>query len=123
MKSLRQSDQLKQVRHARTCYDHLAGELGVNVAELLLDREFLTLKNGEYVATEQGKKWFFQFGINIEEINTKRGIFAKPCLDWSERRYHIYGWLGSAIATCFLKKDGLQKQKKIEQSTSHIKAK
>ncbi|MGG0753555.1 ArsR/SmtB family transcription factor [Brevibacillus laterosporus] len=112
VRSLRQSDQLKQVRYARTCYDHLAGELGVKVAEVLLDREFVNLKDGEYVVTEQGKKWFFQFGINIEEANTKRRIFAKPCLDWSERRYHISGWLGSAIATCFFDKGWITKAEK-----------
>ncbi|MFD2370652.1 ArsR/SmtB family transcription factor [Brevibacillus sp. GCM10020057] len=111
VRSLRQSDQLKQVRYARTCYDHLAGELGVKVTEALLDREFITLKDGEYVVTEQGKKWFFQFGINMEEANSKRRIFAKPCLDWSERRYHISGWLGAAIATCFFDKGWITKAK------------
>jgi DNA-binding transcriptional ArsR family regulator len=112
VRSLRQSDQLKQVRYARTCYDHLAGQLGVKIAEGLLDREFVTLEDGEYVVTEQGKKWFFQFGINIEEANAKRRIFAKPCLDWSERRYHISGWLGSAIATRFFDQGWITKAEK-----------
>jgi DNA-binding transcriptional ArsR family regulator len=101
VRSLRQSDQQKQVRHARTCYDHLAGSLGVKVTEALLNMEMIALKDAEFIVTEQGKKWFLQFGINIEEANIKRRIFAKPCLDWSERRYHISGWLGSAIATHF----------------------
>ncbi|GAA0371358.1 ArsR/SmtB family transcription factor [Bacillus horti] len=101
VRSLRQSDQLKQVRYARTCYDHLAGELGVKVAEWLLSSEYLALDDdGMYVVTQKGGPWFYQFGIHIEEA-TKRRIFAKPCLDWSERRHHIAGWLGAAIATRF----------------------
>lgn len=116
VRSLRQSNQLKKVRNARTCYDHLAGELGVKIAEGLIDRQLLTLEDGEYAVTAQGKKWFLKFGINIEKANIKRRVFAKTCLDWSERRYHIAGWLGSEIANLFLNRDGLQKKKKVEQS-------
>ncbi len=113
VRSLKQSDQLKQVRYARTCYDHLAGKLGVEIAEKLLHRKFIILEEGEYIVTEQGKKWFLNFGINIEKANIKRRVFAKPCLDWSERRYHISGWLGSAIAKLFLNRNGLQKRIRI----------
>ena len=101
IRSLRQSSQLKQVRFGRTCYDHLAGELGVKVTDALIEKEIVFLEDGLYAVTKKGKEWFLQFGINIEEANTKRRVFAKPCLDWSERRYHISGWLGSAIATRF----------------------
>ncbi len=109
VRSLRQSSGLKRVRYARTCYDHLAGKLGVKITEALLDKEFLLLENNEYVVTEQGKKWFVQFGINTEEANTKRRIFAKPCLDWSERRYHVSGWLGARIATRFFEQEWMTK--------------
>ena len=81
VRSLKQSDQLKQVRYARTCYDHLAGKLGVEITEKLLDKEFIILEKGEYIVTEQGKQWFLNFGINIETANIKRRVFAKPCLD------------------------------------------
>ncbi|WP_336992978.1 metalloregulator ArsR/SmtB family transcription factor [Bacillus toyonensis] len=110
VRSLRQSNQLRKVRNARTCYDHLAGELGVKVAEGLINRQLLTLKDGEYTVTEQGKKWFLKFGINIEKANTKRRIFAKPCLDWSERRYHISGWLGSELANLFFEQGWITKE-------------
>ena len=92
---------------------HLAGKLGVEIAEKLLHRKFIILEEGEYIVTEQGKKWFLNFGINIEKANIKRRIFAKPCLDWSERRYHISGWLGSAIAKLFLNRNGLQRRIRI----------
>ncbi|HDR4733463.1 TPA: helix-turn-helix transcriptional regulator [Bacillus cereus] len=112
VRALKQSDQLKQVRYARTCYDHLAGKLGVEIAEKLLHRKFIILEEGEYIVTEQGKKWFLNFGINIEKANIKRRVFAKPCLDWSERRYHISGWLGSAIAKLFFEQEWITKTDK-----------
>lgn len=116
VRSLKQSSQLKQIRYARTCYDHLAGKLGVEITEKLLDRQFIILEDGEYIVTEQGKKWFLNFGINVNEADTKRRVFAKPCLDWSERRYHISGWLGSAIAKLLLNRDGLRKRIRTELS-------
>ncbi|EMY4798440.1 metalloregulator ArsR/SmtB family transcription factor [Bacillus pacificus] len=112
VRSLKQSDQLKQIRYARTCYDHLAGRLGVEITEKLLDKEFIILEKGEYIVTEQGKRWFLNFGINIETANIKRRVFAKPCLDWSERRYHISGWLGSAIAKLFFEQEWITKTDK-----------
>lgn len=121
VRSLKQSNQLKQVRYARTCYDHLAGRLGVEITEKLLHKEFLILEKGEYIVTEQGKQWFLNFGINIETAHIKRRVFAKPCLDWSERRYHISGWLGSAIAKLFLNRNGLQKRIRVELSILHKK--
>lgn len=112
VRSLRQSDQLKQVRHARTCYDHVAGELGVKIADSLVEREMVHLENGEYIVTEQGKMWFRQFGIQIEEAYSKRRAFAKPCLDWSERRYHISGWLGAAITRRFVEQEWMIREEK-----------
>lgn len=53
-----------------------------------------------------------EFGINIEKANIKRRVFAKPCLDWSERRYHISGWLGSAIAKLFFEQEWITKTDK-----------
>jgi DNA-binding transcriptional ArsR family regulator len=112
VRSLRQSDQLKHVRYARTCYDHLAGKLGVKITEKLIDKEFITLEDEEYIVTQQGKMWFLNLGINIEEANTKRRVFAKPCLDWSERRYHISGWLGAAITNLLFEQGWITKAEK-----------
>ncbi|MBJ3792663.1 transcriptional regulator, partial [Bacillus sp. OA1] len=92
--------------------DHLAGRLGVEITEKLLDKEFIILEKGEYIVTEQGKQWFLNFGINIEAADIKRRVFAKPCLDWSERRYHISGWLGSAIAKLFFEQEWITKTDK-----------
>ncbi len=99
----------------------LAGRLGVEITEKLLHREFIILKEGEYIVTEQGKGWFLNFGINIETAEIKRRVFAKPCLDWSERRYHISGWLGSAIAKLFFEQELITKTDKSRGCPSYKK--
>jgi DNA-binding transcriptional ArsR family regulator len=98
VRSLRQSDLLKEVRHARTCYDHLAGQLGVELTRTFMVRGFLREADGEYRITEEGKRWFSDFGIDVEAIRKKRRSLARPCLDWSERRHHLAGALGAALA-------------------------
>ena len=80
VRSLKQSSQLKQIRYARTCYDHLAGKLGVEITEKLLDRQFIILEDGEYIVTEQGKQWFLNFGINVDEADTKGGYLQNLAL-------------------------------------------
>ncbi|WP_134686036.1 ArsR/SmtB family transcription factor [Brevibacillus migulae] len=97
VRSLRQSDQLKEVRHARTCYDHLAGQLGVEVTKRLLERNILKEADGEYQVTAEGEAWFQRFGIDVEAARQKRRALARPCLDWSERRYHLAGTLGTVF--------------------------
>ncbi|NBI27514.1 ArsR/SmtB family transcription factor [Chengkuizengella marina] len=109
VRSLKQSDHLKQIRSARTCYDHLAGELGVSITEALLNQSLIILKNDQYEVTTEGEKWFKNLGIMIHNVGKSRRVFAKPCLDWSERRYHISGWLGAAIATHFIEQNWIVK--------------
>jgi len=97
VRSLRQSDQLKEVRHARTCYDHLAGHLGVEVTRQLLERKLIAQTDDGYEVTTAGEGWFQRFGIDLDAIRQKRRALARPCLDWSERRYHLAGTLGTAF--------------------------
>ncbi|HZG14498.1 MAG TPA: winged helix-turn-helix domain-containing protein [Candidatus Bathyarchaeia archaeon] len=97
VRSLRQSDQLKEVRHARTCYDHLAGHLGVEVTKQLLERKLIAQTDDGYEVTTTGEGWFQRFGIDLDAIRQKRRALARPCLDWSERRYHLAGTLGTAF--------------------------
>jgi DNA-binding transcriptional ArsR family regulator len=83
-----------RLRAARTCYDHIAGTLGVS----LHDR-FKTLKwlSADYELTPNGAKAFAALGIDLQALRTLRRRFAYACLDWSERRPHIAGALGAAI--------------------------
>ncbi|MCK9905543.1 winged helix-turn-helix domain-containing protein, partial [Frankia sp. Cpl3] len=101
VRSLRQSQQLQEVRFARTCYDHLAGKLGVSITQYLLENGFLAAVGQDYQITTRGEEWCRGFGINLEQTRQKRRAFARPCLDWSERRHHLAGTLGTAIASRF----------------------
>jgi DNA-binding transcriptional ArsR family regulator len=99
IRSLKQSTEDKKVRYARTCYDHLAGYLGVKITEACLLKGYLT---EEFQLTEEGISFFTSFGLDIEKIRKKRRSFSHKCLDWSERRHHLAGSLGNAILELFL---------------------
>jgi DNA-binding transcriptional ArsR family regulator len=89
------------MRAARTCYDHLAGQLGVRLADALSERGHVELSSEGGAVTERGKRFFNEFGAEVGA--GKRGaVFCRPCLDWSERRLHIGGTVGAALAErCF----------------------
>lgn len=80
----------------RTCYDHLAGYVAVSLADALLGRGYLKLGEKTYHITPLGAAALTQLGIDAETL-PKRRTLAKPCLDWTERRPHVGGALGSAL--------------------------
>lgn len=82
-----------ELRFARSCYDHLAGQLGVMIADGLQARGYLT---AEFVPTPAGRVWLEGMGVNVDPASTRR-VFSKPCLDWSERRPHLGGVLGERL--------------------------
>jgi DNA-binding transcriptional ArsR family regulator len=102
--SLNESIIKHQVRHARTCYDHLAGKLGVGLTQALIHKGFIESHEETFEVTNSGEKWFTkQLGINVSQLHRKRRAFAPACLDWSERKPHIAGTLGAEIAGQFFK--------------------
>jgi DNA-binding transcriptional ArsR family regulator len=87
------------LRTARTCYDHLAGRLGVALADALTERGHVALGADGGEVTEQGARFLDAFGAAPA---SGRRVFCRPCLDWSERRPHLAGRLGAALACrCF----------------------
>ncbi len=98
VRSLRESQQLQSLRFARTCYDHLAGQVGVAVADALLNQGLLKASGPNFILTEAGEQWFQAFGIKPDALRKSRRHFARQCLDWSERRNHLAGALGAAFA-------------------------
>ncbi|MGV7032080.1 ArsR/SmtB family transcription factor [Methylobacterium symbioticum] len=84
------------LREARTCYDHLAGRLGVGLADALVARGLIVLGEEAGEATEAGRAWLAAFGLPVAPARTRR-LFCRPCLDWSERRPHLAGTLGAAL--------------------------
>jgi DNA-binding transcriptional ArsR family regulator len=99
--SFRESEATRALKRARTCYDHLAGELGVGVADALVGCGVLTRTDAAFALTDEGTRWFGGLGIDVDAIAASRRSFARACVDWSERRPHLAGSLGAALADVF----------------------
>jgi DNA-binding transcriptional ArsR family regulator len=86
------------MRQARLCYDHMAGVLAVRIAERLAAREFLILGNEAGEVTPAGVDFLSGFGVDLSSARAKRRTFCRPCVDLTERRPHIGGAVGAALA-------------------------
>ena len=99
------------LRQARTCYDHLAGALGVQLHDRLFARGWLThdssAPDGAYTVSDIGATALGALGIDVEATRRLRRRFAYACMDWSERRPHVAGALGAALLRVLLQKKWL----------------
>lgn len=86
------------VREGRTCYDHLAGRLGVRITDSLVERGDIRVEADSFALSPQGEAGFERLGIDVTALRRRRRAFARQCLDWSERRHHLAGSLGAALA-------------------------
>ena len=93
----------QSLKQARTCYRHLAGELGVEVLRALLARGRLVPGEHGYELTPAGRSWMASLGVDADAA-TRGERYAYPCLDWSERRDHMAGPLATALLDRFLAK-------------------
>lgn len=89
-------------RYCRSCYSHLAGTVGVMITSKLEEFNYITEVEDIYEITQEGRLFFDQFHIDIIELQLKKRIFAKTCLDWSERKHHLGGLLGTALLSKML---------------------
>jgi len=97
-----------RLRAARTCYDHIAGTLGVSLHDQFQWQGWLSAGSGDaYDVTAKGMKAFESLGMDLEETRSLRRRFAYACLDWSERRPHLGGALGAALLKVALKRKWL----------------
>jgi DNA-binding transcriptional ArsR family regulator len=85
------------IKFCRTCYDHLAGKIGVLITESLLQQKLIVYRDRELDITSKGLSWFKENGIDCAALRHQRRSFVKPCLDWTERRHHLAGALGAAL--------------------------
>lgn len=99
------------IREARFCYDHLAGRLGIGLTDALLQRRLLQNRDGTFALSAAGERWCGAFGIDLAELRRARRRFAHPCLDWSERRDHLGGALGAALAQRLLVLGWIEKER------------
>jgi DNA-binding transcriptional ArsR family regulator len=96
------SRQAQELRDARVCYDHLADRLSLDLADFFTTHEYIVLGDEAAEITADGTRFLTEFGIDLFAAGTKRRHFCRSCLDWTERRPHIGGAVGAALADrCF----------------------
>lgn len=97
------------LRSARTCYDHIAGALGVALFDRFSELGWLSADSAnDCEITRAGTKAFLGIGIDIDALRVLRRRFAYTCLDWSERRSHLGGALGAAVLSLALERKWVQ---------------
>jgi hypothetical protein len=93
---------------ARTCYDHLAGRRGVQLRDRLLAAGAIRrLDDRDHELTDRGQDLVDQLGIDLAALRASRRVFARSCIDWTDRRVHLAGALPAAITSVFLARGGL----------------
>ncbi|NUP53144.1 MAG: helix-turn-helix transcriptional regulator [Catenulispora sp.] len=99
-RTLSADNRRRALAHARTCYDHLAGQVGVAIADAMTARDLVDWNRGLHL-TPAGEQWLADLAIAIPPT-TKRPAL-RPCLDWTERRPHLAGAIGAALCAHALK--------------------
>ncbi len=98
------------LRLARTCYDHLAGKLGVALTDTLVQQGVLEAVDKDFILTGHSHAMLKDLGVDVAVAAKQRRAFARRCLDWTERRDHLGGALGAAICTTWLEQGWVQRQ-------------
>ena len=99
------------IKYARTCYDHLAGKVGVLLTQSLLKNKWLIAYDDRYELSNAGNKQIKSLGIDVAATQEMNRKFAYPCLDWSERNHHLGGALGAALLDSMVERDWIRKVK------------
>jgi DNA-binding transcriptional ArsR family regulator len=97
------------LRFARTCYDHLAGQVGVAIADALVANGHIILTSEGGEVTDAGAQFLTEFGAALTAKSRGRRLFCQPCLDWSERRFHVAGHVGAELCRCFMERGWLKR--------------
>lgn len=101
-------DATNRLKEARTCYSHLAGKLGVALADALVAEQWLEEGDGQYRVTPKGTPALRTLGI---EMKSRSGqALARRCVDWTERRHHVAGPLGTALAELALRRGWVRRR-------------
>jgi DNA-binding transcriptional ArsR family regulator len=100
---------MPQIKYCRSCYDHLAGYVGVKITEAMEKKGSIIKAGNTYNITQRGWKLLQQFDIIEKDIPASRRALTRQCLDWSERRPHLAGQLGALLLDQMLKKKWFKK--------------
>jgi len=85
------------MRHARSCYDHLAGRVAVYLFERWVAARVLRWRGEEVCLTGKGRQFFIDRGIEVDALERKKRPLCRTCVDWSERKHHLGGAIGAAV--------------------------
>ncbi len=108
--SLKESRQGEAIREARTCYDHLAGRLGIALIDALERTETLTPSDAGWALTAGGERRLRRLGVDLDGLRAGRRVLIRPCLDWTERRPHLAGALGAALTAQLLERQWIERR-------------
>ncbi len=100
----------KALRKARVCYNHLAGDMGIQMFGFLFTMGYLVPENNQITLSDRGADFVVQFGIDLDVLRAKKSVLCRECLDWSERRSHLAGNLGRAFLVRFQELDWVKRQ-------------
>jgi DNA-binding transcriptional ArsR family regulator len=89
----------EELRAARTCYDHLAGRLGVALTDAALVSDAVT---DDFMLGAHAEEWFARLGVELAALPSGRRPLVRACTDWTERREHLAGLLGAALCSAVL---------------------
>ena len=92
------------LRDARLCYDHLAGRLGVSLCDVMLRRDYVVLMDGGGELTGAGERFLTGLGADLERARGAQRRYCRSCIDWTERRHHLSGAVGVALAQAFFER-------------------
>ena len=97
------------LRKARVCYNHLAGDMGIQLFDSLAQRRYLTM--GETLGLSgEGAAFVRDLGVDLDALAARKAPLCRACLDWSGRRSHLAGSLGRALLACFEDKGWARRQ-------------
>ena len=106
------SPQARALSAARICYDHLAGRLSVALTDSFVAHEYVVLDVEAAEITRAGIRFFPEFGIELPKLRSPRRHFCRLCLDWTERRPHIAGAVGAALAKRYFDLGWIERMKR-----------
>lgn len=97
------------LRLARSCYDHVAGHFGVALTDAMLQKNILVTAQDSFALGSKGMEFMVSLDIDVEVLGKGRRAFARRCLDWSERRYHLGGALGAALMSAMVERKWIRR--------------
>ena len=98
--------------HARTCYGHFAGEMAVKILGAMLEARWLKSRSRDYALTALGETKLAALGVDLASLADSRRVFARSCVDLTQRRPHLGGALGEALLDAYVARGWIQRQRR-----------